>query len=177
MVRTFSQMVANVRAAEVRLENVELGADAVVGDADGALPLMNDTVRRAIAALSAEAIGVMDTMQDLTNEYLKTREQFGRPIGKFQALQHRMVDILIACEESRSSMLVATLRLDDADDTVREKAISAAHRNLPFSSIRPSRSGRVHTTARRESPACEVRRNLVQTFGGLVSSTYVEIDI
>ena len=65
-------------------------------------------------------------MQALTNDYLKTRQQFGRPLGKFQALQHRMVDILIACEESRSAALVATLRLDDEDASRRDKAIAAA---------------------------------------------------
>jgi alkylation response protein AidB-like acyl-CoA dehydrogenase len=68
----------------------------------------------------------MDTMQFLTNDYLKTREQFGRPLSKFQALQHRMVDILMACEESRSAMLVATLRLDEDDALTRDKAVMAA---------------------------------------------------
>lgn len=120
------QTIDGLRAAEVGLENVEVGADAVLGEVDGGLALMNDVARRSMAALSAEAVGIMDTMQTLTNEYLQTREQFGRPIGKFQVLQHRMVDILIGCEESRSSMLVATLRLDDEDDTRREKAVSAA---------------------------------------------------
>ena len=120
------QTIDGLRAAEVGLENVEVGADAVLGEVDGGLALMNDVARRSMAALSAEAVGIMDTMQTLTNEYLQTREQFGRPIGKFQVLQHRMVDILIGCEESRSSMLVATLRLDDEDEVRREKAVSAA---------------------------------------------------
>jgi alkylation response protein AidB-like acyl-CoA dehydrogenase len=90
------------------------------------MPLIDDVARRAIAALSAEAVGIMDRMQSLTNEYLKTRQQFGRPLGKFQALQHRMVDILIACEESRSAALVATLRLDDGNASQRDKAVAAA---------------------------------------------------
>lgn len=120
------QTIDGLRAAEVSLENVEVGADAVLGEVDGGLALMNDVARRSMAALSAEAVGIMDTMQTLTNDYLQTREQFGRPIGKFQVLQHRMVDILIGCEESRSSMLVATLRLDDEDEARREKAVSAA---------------------------------------------------
>ena len=120
------QTIDGQRAAEVALENVEVSGDAVIGLVDGGLPIIEDVTRRAIAALAAEAVGVMDTMQSLTNEYLKTREQFGRPIGKFQALQHRMVDILIACEESRSSMLVATLRVDEEDATARDKASTAA---------------------------------------------------
>ncbi len=120
------QTIDGLRAAEVGLENVEVGGDAVLGAVDGGLSLMNDVARRSMAALSAEAVGIMDTMQTLTNDYLQTREQFGRPIGKFQVLQHRMVDILIGCEESRSSMLVATLRLDDEDEARREKAVSAA---------------------------------------------------
>ncbi len=120
------QTIDGLRAAEVALDNVEVGGDAVLGAVDGGLALMNDVARRSMAALSAEAVGIMDTMQTLTNDYLQTREQFGRPIGKFQVLQHRMVDILIGCEESRSSMLVATLRLDDEDEARREKAVSAA---------------------------------------------------
>lgn len=120
------QTVDGLRAAEVTLENVEAPSNAVIGDVDGGLPLIEDAARRGIAALAAEAVGVMDTMQSLTNDYLKTRQQFGRPLGKFQALQHRMVDILIACEESRSAALIATLRLDDEDASRRDKAVAAA---------------------------------------------------
>jgi alkylation response protein AidB-like acyl-CoA dehydrogenase len=118
--------IDGLRAAEITFENVEVPADAVIGAVDGAMPLIDDVARRAIAALSAEAVGIMDRMQSLTNEYLKTRQQFGRPLGKFQALQHRMVDILIACEESRSAALVATLRLDDGNASQRDKAVAAA---------------------------------------------------
>lgn len=118
--------IDGLRAAEITLENVRLPAEAIIGEVDDGLPLIDDVVRRGIAAIAAEAVGIMDTMQTLTNEYLKTREQFGRPLAKFQALQHRMVDILIACEECRSAMLVATLRLDEADGALRDKAVAAA---------------------------------------------------
>lgn len=118
--------IDGLRAAEVTLENVTVPAGAVIGEVDDGLALIDDVVRRGIAAVAAEAVGVMDTMQTLTNDYLKTREQFGRPLAKFQALQHRMVDILIACEESRSAMLVATLRLDEPNAVLRDKAVAAA---------------------------------------------------
>lgn len=118
--------VDGLRAAEVALDNVAVPADAVIGEVGNGLALIEETARRGMAALAAEAVGIMDRMQALTNEYLKTREQFGRPLGKFQALQHRMVDILIACEECRSAALVATLRLDDEDAVRRDKAVAAA---------------------------------------------------
>jgi len=120
------QTIDGLRAAEIILDKVEAPAEAVLGAVDSGLPLIEDAARRGIAALAAEAVGVMDRMQALTNDYLKTRTQFGRPLGKFQALQHRMVDILIACEESRSAALVATLRLDDEDAVQRDRAIAAA---------------------------------------------------
>ncbi len=119
------QTIDGLRAAEVELSGVSVGADAMIGDLDQGLPLIEDVARRAIAALSAEAVGVMDTMKTLTNEYLQTREQFGRPIGKFQALQHRMVDIMMAAEESRSIMYVATLKLDH-EPAESERAATAA---------------------------------------------------
>jgi alkylation response protein AidB-like acyl-CoA dehydrogenase len=118
--------IDGLRAAEVALENVAVPADSVIGEVGAGLPLIEDAARRGMAALAAEAVGIMDTMQSLTNEYLKTRQQFGRPLGKFQALQHRMVDILIACEECRSAALVATLSLDDEDASRRDKAVAAA---------------------------------------------------
>jgi len=126
VVRRDYQTIDGLRAAELTLDKVKVPADAIIGEVDNALPLIDDTVRRGIAAVAAEAVGIMDTMQALTNDYLKTREQFGRPLGKFQALQHRMVDILIACEESRSAMMVATLRLDEPDPVLRDKAVAAA---------------------------------------------------
>ena len=72
-------------------------------------------VDEAIAALCAEAVGAMQAMQDLTLEYLKTRKQFGRPIGSFQVLQHRSVDMLVAVEQARSMAMFA------ADDGRRGK--------------------------------------------------------
>jgi len=118
--------VDGLRAAEVSLDGVAVGADAVLGDPEGATPIMESVAERASAALCAEAVGAMDVVVHGTGEYLKTREQFGRPIGAFQALQHQMVDMLIASEEARSITYVATLRLNDADPRVRARAVSGA---------------------------------------------------
>ena len=114
------------RASELSFESVKVDADAVLGEVDGGLPLIEDVAERAIAAVAAEAVGCMDVLLSSTNEYLKTREQFGRPIGKFQVLQHRMADMFIACEEARSMCYVATLRLADPDAAARARAVAAA---------------------------------------------------
>ena len=130
--------IDGLRAADVSFDKVTVNMDGVLGDGhghghghgdgdgDGALAVMEAVAQRAIAALCAEAVGAMDVLVKTTNEYLNTREQFGRPIGKFQVLQHQLVDMLIASEEARSMSYVATLRLDDGDARVRDKAISAA---------------------------------------------------
>ena len=118
--------VDGLRAAEVAFENVTVGDDAVLGDPRDALPAIEAVAERAIAALCAEAVGVMDVIVRDTAEYLKTRRQFGRPIGAFQVLQHQFTDMLIASEEARSMTYVATLRLGEPDETVRAKAISGA---------------------------------------------------
>jgi len=124
------QTIDGLRAAEVELRDVAVGADAVVGDPDQGLPLIEDVARRAIAALSAEAVGVIDTMKTLTNEYLQTREQFGRPIGKFQALQHRAADMYAELELSRSTMILAAIQADNENDDERRADISAAKHQL-----------------------------------------------
>ena len=85
-----------------------------------------DCAADALAALCAEAVGCMDVLKEETNEYIKTREQFGQPIGKFQVLQHRMVDILINCEEARSMAYVATAMMDSDDAEERARSIAAA---------------------------------------------------
>ena len=118
--------VDGLRAAEIAFENVAVGVDAALGDPGDALPAIEAVAERAIAALCAEAVGVMDVIVRDTAEYLKTRKQFGRPIGAFQVLQHQFTDMLIANEEARSMTYVATLRLDERDAAVRAKAVSGA---------------------------------------------------
>ena len=118
--------VDGLRAAEVAFENVAVGDDAVLGDPRDALAAIEAVAERAIAALCAEAMGVMDVIVRDTAEYLKTRKQFGRPIGAFQVLQHQFTDMLIASEEARSMTYVATLRLGERDAVARAKAVSGA---------------------------------------------------
>jgi len=117
--------VDGLRASEVTFENVNLGADAVIGQADNGLKLVERVTDEAIAALSAEAIGAMKVLNDTTVEYCKTRKQFGVPIGKFQVLQHRMVDMFMNYEQSVSITYMVTLKLNESE-TERKKAASAA---------------------------------------------------
>ncbi len=117
--------VDGLRAADLTFEGVKLGADALLGEAGQALPAIEEVADRAIAALSAEAVGAMQVLLDATNEYLKTRKQFGVPIGKFQVLQHRMVDMFIEVEQSRSMTYMVTLKLDEPAHE-RKKAASGA---------------------------------------------------
>lgn len=114
------------RAAEVKLVNVKVGADAVIGPVDGALPAIERAIDRGIAGLCAEAVGIMVALNAATLEYLKTRKQFGVPIGKFQALQHRMADMAIATEQSRSLATLAALKADSEDAAERSRAVSGA---------------------------------------------------
>ena len=113
-----------LRAGEVTLDSTP--AEGVLGEVGGALPTIEEVVDRAIAAVSAEAVGLMATLNDMTLEYLKTREQFGQPIGRFQVLQHRMVDMFIAHEEAKSMAMMAAMRIDEEDADARKKAMSAA---------------------------------------------------
>jgi pimeloyl-CoA dehydrogenase small subunit len=113
------------RAADITFDNVKLGAGALIGTKDNGLPLMQLVVDHGIAALAAEAVGAMQLLTDTTNEYLKTRKQFGKPIGSFQALQHRMVDIFIATEQARSMSYMIAMKLD-APTIERTRAASAA---------------------------------------------------
>ena len=113
------------RASEVYFENVSVGADAVIGEVDNGLPLVERVTDEAIAALCAEACGAMKVAHEMTVEYSRNRKQFGIAIGKFQVLQHRMVDMFMEHEQSVSMTYMATLKLDE-DDITRKKAASAA---------------------------------------------------
>lgn len=113
------------RASEVTLENVTVGADAVIGEVGGGLKTVELVTDQAIAALAAESTGAMKVLNDTTIEYAKTRKQFGTPIGKFQVLQHRMVDMFMNYEQSVSIAYMVTLKLEE-EEAERKKAASAA---------------------------------------------------
>jgi pimeloyl-CoA dehydrogenase small subunit len=115
-----------VRAAEISLAGVRVGPEAVLGEPENGLPLVERVVDEAMAALCAEAVGAMAEMHALTVEYLKTRRQFGREIGSFQILQHRAVDMLIALEQARSMAMYATMMAAEADAAERRAAVAAA---------------------------------------------------
>lgn len=115
-----------LRAAEVVLENVAVPADAILGGEGAALPLIEQVVDEAQAAICAEALGAMDVLRDLTVDYLKQRTQFGQAIGNFQALQHRAADMLVATEQARSMAMYAAMMVQEADPAARRTALSAA---------------------------------------------------
>ncbi len=115
-----------LRAAEIGFRDVKVSADALMGLKDQAWPLVERVIDGAIAAVCAEAVGVMSAMHELTVEYLKTRKQFGAPIGSFQALQHRAVDMLVALEQARSMAYLATMMANSEDAAERRRMTSAA---------------------------------------------------
>ncbi len=116
--------VDDQRAADILLEDVRLGADARLGgDATTALQAVLDY---GLAALCAEAFGAMDKVLAATIQYSRARVQFGAAIGSFQALQHRMAEMLMHLEQARSMSYLATSRCTDPDPLARRAALSAA---------------------------------------------------
>ena len=115
------------RAAEVLLKEVKVPASALLGaPTSSATAAIERALDVGLAALCAEALGVMEATVNATIEYLKTRQQFGQPIGRFQALQHRTADMLLHLEQSRSMAYLAAMDCQSADDTKRRKTLSAA---------------------------------------------------
>ena len=112
------------RAADLTLSQVKLGAEDMIGQKDQGLALLELAVDYGIGALSAEAVGAMQCLHDATNDYLKTRKQFGVPIGSFQVLQHKMVDMHIALEQARSMSFMINMKLDGVP-AERAKAAAA----------------------------------------------------
>ncbi|MGI4945274.1 MAG: acyl-CoA dehydrogenase family protein [Janthinobacterium lividum] len=111
------------RAAEITLKDTPGRA---LGDPAEALPIMERVNDETLAALCAEAVGVMDAMHAMTVDYMKTRKQFGRAIGENQALQHRAVDMYVSLEQARSMAMFATMMSTDPDLTERQRAMHAA---------------------------------------------------
>ncbi len=118
-------LLAGGRAAEVTLDEVTVPASARLGAAGKASDAIEARIAAANVAQTAETLGAMETACRLTKEYLGTRKQFGRPIGTFQALAHRMADLLIEMEQARSAVILAAGHLED-DRGARERHVSAA---------------------------------------------------
>ena len=114
------------RAAEISLASVRVGPEAVIGEPENGLPLIERVVDEARTAMCAEAVGAMDESLKSTVEYLKTRKQFGVPIGSFQTLQHRAADMFVALEQARSMSMFATMAADFESATDRATAVAAA---------------------------------------------------
>ena len=114
------------RAADVGLNEVALEATALIGAAGEGLAIVERAVDKGIAALCAEAVGIIAALNEATLNYLKTRKQFGVPIGKFQALQHRMADMFIAAEQARSMAVNAAVYADSENASERRRAVSGA---------------------------------------------------
>lgn len=102
------------RGAHLDFDRVSLGVDSVLGEVGAGLPLALAAIDSAIVAIGAESLGAMQSLLDATVEYTKTRQQFGQPISKFQVLQHRMASMYMKVEETRSLLLHAAIRLQEA---------------------------------------------------------------
>lgn len=124
-----------VPVAEVGLSGVEVGPEALLGEAGGGAAILSSVFEEATAALVAEAVGAMAETFDTTVDYLKTRRQFDVPIGSFQALQHRAVDMLMQLELARSMSILAALSLPIEADQRR--------RNIAAAKAQIGRSGRL----------------------------------
>jgi alkylation response protein AidB-like acyl-CoA dehydrogenase len=136
-----------LRAAEVTLNAVRVGDDDVLGEVDEGFADLDATIDEATLAICAEAVGIMQVLKDKTVEYSKDRSQFGVPIGSFQALQHRMVDMLMACEQAQSLLMWA----------VTENANGSEESKRAVSSIKYM----IGTTGR------EIGEDAIQIHGGM----------
>lgn len=112
------------RASEVQLDKVKATSDMLLGNPGEGYAALEEAIDNAILAVSAEAVGAMEVLYKTTVEYCNTREQFGQPIGKFQVLQHRMVDMFIEHEQSKSLVYMAAMKLADGYSDEARKAVS-----------------------------------------------------
>ncbi|SFL14911.1 hypothetical protein SAMN04488518_11842 [Pseudovibrio ascidiaceicola] len=112
-------------ASDIALVNAVVPASACLGTSKAVLPALDAARAAGVVALCAEAVGAMEAAKDLTAEYLRVRTQFGRALGKFQALQHRMSTVLIEIEQARSALINVAGHLS-AEPSLRDKHVSAA---------------------------------------------------
>ncbi len=117
--------VDGFRASEITFESVKVAGENVLGQVDEGYGALEKAIDYSILAVGAEAVGAMEVLYKTTVEYCKTREQFGQPIGKFQVLQHRMVDMFIEHEQTKSLAYMAAMKLAEGYDSEAKKAVSA----------------------------------------------------
>jgi len=118
-------LVDGTRAADVRFNRVELAAAALLIEPSRSQPILEEAYDRSALAVVAQSLGVMHGVMDMTAEYIKTRNQFGQPIGKFQALQHRMAEMFVEAQHARSILFRGMAYLDKPANE-RRRAVSAA---------------------------------------------------
>ena len=121
--KTNYKTVDGRRASDLTLENVSVSKSSLIGDQDKGFAILDSAIDKAILAISAEAVGAMEVLYKTTVEYTKTREQFGTAIGKFQVLQHRMVDMFMEYEQCKSLLYMATMKHEEGAEDAK-KAIS-----------------------------------------------------
>lgn len=114
------------RGADITFRDMQLPASALLGEEGGAWPVIEAVADYGIVLLCAEAVGLMEAINAATLEYLKTREQFGVPIGTFQVLQHRMADMYMHQEQARAITTLAVAKIGKVEDDERRRFISAA---------------------------------------------------
>jgi alkylation response protein AidB-like acyl-CoA dehydrogenase len=136
------------RAAEVSLSGVQVGQDAVLGEVGKGLPLIERVMEAGIAATAAESVGAMEALHAMTLEYSRTREQFGKPIGSNQVVQHRLAEMLMSLEQGRSMAMLAAMMVDEPDANERT-------RNIAMAKVGIGQAGRF------------VSQNAVQLHGGI----------
>ena len=107
--------VDGFKAAEVKLNNVQLSSENLISNENEGYNIIKKSIDKTLVAIAAEASGIMSKMYEMTLEYIKTRKQFGVPIGKFQAIQHRTVEMLILSDEMKSLASMAALKADSSD--------------------------------------------------------------
>ena len=117
--------IDGARASDLTFDSVRAGREDVIGEVDAALPLIEGVTDEAIVALCAEAVGIMDALNEATIEYVKARRAFGQTISKFQVIQHRLVNMKIAGEQASALQLAAATAID-ASDPERARLVSAA---------------------------------------------------
>ena len=115
-----------LRAADIALGNVQLGDGDVLGEVGKGLTVVQRVIETGIAAAAAESVGAMEAMHSMTLEYSKTREQFGKPIGSYQVVQHRLADMFMTMEQGRSMAMLATMMVDHPDDAERAHRMAMA---------------------------------------------------